>query len=207
MYSSELHPFPGFNLLLLTDVRPSCRNIQRFILSQGKPIFHTHQFAAILMRFIYRFSAASAWNARPHRHGMRHQMVCKPGSVRPPVLAHGRGDGHSSGTHIAARLARPTRVSVRRPTKAAPKARPRTPIWSCSRWGLPCRSRRRARGGLLPHPFTLAARLRRRGGLLSVALSLGSPPPGVTRHRVSVEPGLSSPPRVSPLRRSGHPTI
>ena len=33
----------------------------------------------------------------------------------------------------------------------------------------------------------------RRGGLLSVALSLGSPPPGVTRHRVSMEPGLSSP--------------
>ena len=31
-----------------------------------------------------------------------------------------------------------------------------------------------------------------KGGLLSVALSLGSPPPGVTRHRVSVEPGLSS---------------
>ncbi len=32
-----------------------------------------------------------------------------------------------------------------------------------------------------------------KGGLLSVALSLGSPPPGVTRHRVSMEPGLSSP--------------
>jgi len=31
------------------------------------------------------------------------------------------------------------------------------------------------------------------GGLLSVALSLGSPPPGVTRRRVPVEPGLSSP--------------
>jgi hypothetical protein len=30
------------------------------------------------------------------------------------------------------------------------------------------------------------------GGVLSVALSLGSPPPGVTRHRTSVEPGLSS---------------
>jgi len=30
------------------------------------------------------------------------------------------------------------------------------------------------------------------GGLLSVALSLGSPPPGIIRHRVSVEPGLSS---------------
>src|SRR5260221_547497 len=31
------------------------------------------------------------------------------------------------------------------------------------------------------------------GGMFSVALSLGSPPPGVTRHRASVEPGLSSP--------------
>ena len=31
-----------------------------------------------------------------------------------------------------------------------------------------------------------------RGGLLSVALSLGSPPPDVIRRRVSVEPGLSS---------------
>jgi hypothetical protein len=29
-------------------------------------------------------------------------------------------------------------------------------------------------------------------GMFSVALSLGSPPAGVTRHRVSVEPGLSS---------------
>jgi len=32
----------------------------------------------------------------------------------------------------------------------------------------------------------------KRGGLFSVALSLGSPPPGVTRHRISMEPGLSS---------------
>ena len=31
-----------------------------------------------------------------------------------------------------------------------------------------------------------------KGGLLSVALSLGSPPPDVIRRRVSVEPGLSS---------------
>ena len=32
------------------------------------------------------------------------------------------------------------------------------------------------------------------GGLLSVALSLGLTPPEVIRHRVSMEPGLSSPP-------------
>ena len=38
------------------------------------------------------------------------------------------------------------------------------------------------------------------GGLLSVALALGSPPPGVTRHRISMEPGLSSrsPGRIGP---------
>ena len=37
------------------------------------------------------------------------------------------------------------------------------------------------------------------GGLLSVALSLGSPPPDVIRHRVSMEPGLSS------AQSGGHP--
>ena len=43
------------------------------------------------------------------------------------------------------------------------------------------------------------------GGLLSVALSLGSPPPGVTRHRYSLEPGLSSPHRINGTRRSPGP--
>ena len=82
-----------------------------------------------------------------------------------------------------------------------PVARHAAPIWSCSRWGLPCRFRCRSRGGLLPHRFTLAWRVCRSnaglpGGLFSVALSLGSPPPVVNRHRVSVEPGLSSPSRL-----------
>jgi len=68
---------------------------------------------------------------------------------------------------------------------------PAAPIRSCSRWGLPCLSCYQESGALLPHRFTLAAN-KRRGGLFSVALSLGSPPPAVSRHRVSVEPGLSS---------------
>ena len=42
----------------------------------------------------------------------------------------------------------------------------------------------------LPPPPSPVAK----GGLLSVALSLGSPPPDVIRHRISMEPGLSSPP-------------
>ena len=45
----------------------------------------------------------------------------------------------------------------------------------------------------LTAPFHPCPR-RAQGGLLSVALSLGLPPPGVTRHRISMEPGLSSPP-------------
>ena len=36
------------------------------------------------------------------------------------------------------------------------------------------------------HPYQI-------GGIFSVALSLGLPPPGVTRHPDPVEPGLSSP--------------
>ena len=68
------------------------------------------------------------------------------------------------------------------------------PIRSCSRWGLPCRLRCRRRGALLPHHFTLTAieHDADRGGLFSVALSLGSRPPDVIRHRMSMEPGLSS---------------
>ena len=42
------------------------------------------------------------------------------------------------------------------------------------------------------------------GGMFSVALSLGSPPPAVNRHRFSVEPGLSSLPIAG---ESGHPTV
>ena len=88
---------------------------------------------------------------------------------------------------------------------------PAAPTWSCSGWGLPCRPRCRERGALLPHPFTLARppdrEARGPGGLLSVALSLGSPPPAVNRHRASVEPGLSSPRRVSPFAKGGHPTV
>jgi hypothetical protein len=42
-----------------------------------------------------------------------------------------------------------------------------------------------------------------RGGFFSVALSLGLPPPDVIRHRVSVEPGLSSAVRAAAIRPAG----
>jgi len=61
-------------------------------------------------------------------------------------------------------------------------------IWSCSRWGLPCRLHCWKRGVLLPHLFTLT----KIGGIFSVALSLGLPLLDVIQHLISIEPGLSS---------------
>lgn len=59
-----------------------------------------------------------------------------------------------------------------------------------------------ARWALTPpfHP----CRSKCRGGLLSVALSLGLPPPAISRYRVSMEPGLSSPAAFR-LRGRGRP--
>src|SRR4029079_3608804 len=61
------------------------------------------------------------------------------------------------------------------------------PIWPCSDWGLPCHDCCQARGGLLPHLFTLArdGSLHHVGGVFSVALSVVEtasrlPRPGVT---------------------------
>jgi hypothetical protein len=80
------------------------------------------------------------------------------------------------------------------------------PIWPCSRWGLPCRPCYQGRGALLPHRFTLTGRhsFRRSslGGLLSVALSVGSRPPGVTWHLIRRSPDF--PPSRCCHRNSDH---
>ncbi len=54
------------------------------------------------------------------------------------------------------------------------------PVRSCSRWGLPRPTSHLAAGELLPRHFTLTSACRRR--YVSVALSLGLPPLGVTQH-------------------------
>ena len=53
------------------------------------------------------------------------------------------------------------------------------PIWSCSERGLPCHFHYCKCGGLLPHRFTLTHV--NTGGLFSVALSVGSRRPAVSR--------------------------
>ena len=57
-------------------------------------------------------------------------------------------------------------------------------------------------------PLPVTPLKREAGGLFSVALSLGLPPPGVTRHPDPVEPGLSSPAGLLRSRQqpSGHLT-
>ena len=92
----------------------------------------------------------------------------KPGSVL---------DNHSSGLAVASSLERPTRRH-RGPRLSLP-------IWSCFGWGLPSRSvLPPARCALTApfHPYQFP------GGIFSVALSVGSRPPGVTWH-----PALRSP--------------
>ncbi|GIR33667.1 MAG: hypothetical protein CM15mP46_6620 [Alphaproteobacteria bacterium] len=54
------------------------------------------------------------------------------------------------------------------------------------------------------HPYR-RIRFRHPAVLFSVALSLGLPPPGVTRHPDPVEPGLSSP--FAETKSSSHPVI
>ena len=67
---------------------------------------------------------------------------------------------------FAREMAIPLGRSLPNASRDLPGRRPETaiavPIWSCSRWGLPCRLRCRSRGALLPHHFNLARTNRRR---------------------------------------------
>ncbi len=109
------------------------------------------------------------------------EPACKPGSVE---------NGHSSGTCVTACLKRPTRGPCG-PHAAAETACP--PIWSCSRWGLPCRRCYQRRGALLPHHFTLTGSVELRRCIFCGTFRRLSPP---RRYLAPCppEPGLSSAP-------------
>lgn len=101
----------------------------------------------------------------------------KPSSVphRPHDLC---GGDHLSTPAISRRLQRPhPKDSGEQPLDVARTSR--LPTWSCSRWGLPRPADHPTAGELLPHHFNLTDVNRR---YVSVALSLGSPPLGVTQH-------------------------
>lgn len=123
------------------------------------------------------------------QYGKKRQRACKPGSVyafrRCAAIPLGIWLPISSSNQ-------PGRRSGGNPYAV--------PIRFCSRWGLPSRCCYQKRGALLPHHFDLTTS--KCGGMVSVALSLKSPSPGVTRHRSSLEPGLSYP---APIKRQRRP--
>ena len=145
-----------------------------------------------------RTGAAGPVRNRCHRPGPgfglggRHRQAgCKPGSV------HGRQgrplDGHSSGTPVAGRLARPTRTTGRKPP--CPRSAGCRPYLVLLRVGFampPALLSARCALTAPFHPCRGAGRTGAPGGLLSVALSLGSPPLDVIQHPDPVKPGLSS---------------
>jgi hypothetical protein len=138
-------------------------------------------------------------------------------------------DGHSSGTPVTRRLKQPTRTAGsghRSRASSAPwREGPAPFLFGFAPGGVyravdvaadAVRSYRTV-SPLPPLPRTPSqGRPRCGGGLLSVALSLGSRPPEVIRHRWSMEPGLFLPGDPSLARRwcgskrpgfrSGHPT-
>jgi len=103
----------------------------------------------------------------------------------------------------------------RRPPAANPgtgRASLRPSIWPCSGWGLPSRpvSRPLVRSYRTISPLPqvrVSGRLKpaffEPGRCVSVALSVGSPRPGIARHPRPVELGLSSPPRNAKQRPPG----
>jgi hypothetical protein len=104
-------------------------------------------------------------------------------------------DGHSSGTSVAGRLKQPTRANrpgdgPEAPGRLASLLFGLAPGGACHAAGVAAGAVRSYRT-FSPLP-AVGPRGPPSGGSLSVALSLGSPPPDVIRRRVYVEPGLSS---------------
>jgi hypothetical protein len=144
-------------------------------------------------------------NAQGHRWAPREVGVSRPISR---VLSGGLPlrDGHSSGAPLARRLEQPTRAAAGIEPGAlgaqdAPNI-PRRPYSVLLPVGFAVPPPSPEARCALTAPFhPCPCGLPRAGGLISVALSLGSPPAAVSRHRQSLEPGLSSTARLWPQSR------
>ena len=156
------------------------------------------------------------------------QTACKPGSVRAAPTASVSGNPpRRSGTTI------PLGRALRRASRDQPGRRGGNASAATGRSGASSHAAGRPYSVLLPVGFALPPPLPGArcaltapfhpcpptrvappclrttlcaGGLFSVALSLGSPPPAVSRHRIPVEPGLSSAHRANPAG-SGRPAV
>src|SRR5882672_11085677 len=129
-----------------------------------------------------------------------YQPACKPGFVGHRLLAQTIRDGHSSGTTFARCLEQPTRTaSLTSPCGVIACANiPALPSLFGFAPGVVCHAVSVAGPAVRSYRtfsplLAAAACAAMASGSFSVALSLGSPPPDVIRHRMSMEPGLSSP--------------
>ena len=149
------------------------------------------KFASVTPRELVRFPGYTGFGPA--------SAALEEGASRPVsrVLSGGKAlrDGHSSGTRVAhaPRATNPGGVAWKRAWRRKLPRTPGHPYLVLLPVGftvpllLPV-----ARCALTApfHPCLMAEATI--GGLISVALSLGSPPAAVSRHRVSMEPGLSS---------------
>ena len=101
------------------------------------------------------------------------------------VLYASRRDSHSSRPDVA--------VWLQQPTREQRGPRYRSPIWSCSEWGLPCRTALPASRCALTapfHPYLIPLRGHRRSALCCTGRQLA--PPRRYLALCPAEPGLSS---------------
>ncbi len=147
-------------------------------------------------------SALRAWR-QPFSHREKVcQPACKPGSVwRAGLRAR---DGHSSGTAVAGRLKQPTRAAIRRRTYGSRE--PRAPLFGLAPGGA-CHAAHVAIRAVRSYRTVSPLPAKRQAVCFSVALSLGSPPPDIIRHRISMEPGLSSACEAVAIRPTGRTEI
>src|SRR5690606_28365351 len=121
------------------------------------------------------------WAVRGPVRRILYRVLCPPG----------RGDGHPSRAAVTRRLKQPTRGQGR--------AARMPPYLALLRVGFARPPRYHDAGALLPHHFTLTPTLR--GGsrrFVSVALSVGSRRPAVSRHSARRSPDVPPAPRGGP---------
>jgi hypothetical protein len=157
-----------------------------------------------LWHFPWGFTPAGRWPA-PYSRGARtflqRDVAIAPAVARPPGFCPRLAalNDHSSGPLVTEGFTRPTRAAGRECPcvhgRSRHAGRPYSALLPVGFAMPPPSPGARCALAAPFHPCPMASR--RSGGLLSVALSLGSPPPAVDRHRVPVEPGLSSTPKGS----------
>jgi hypothetical protein len=130
-----------------------------------------------------------------------HQPACKPGFVGHAALARDARDGHSSATPVTRRLMQPTRTAGS--GHRSRSLRPAPSLFGLAPGGV-CHAACVAAGAvrsyrtLSPLPSHPLAGVGWRSALCGTfpeacPPQAGGSPPDVIRHRMSMEPGLSSP--------------